>query len=1070
VMRHETKIPGLSKEVFIQQQMVNEKIFELGEKLGIKVIASNDVHFVKAEDGPAHDRLICLTTNELYDSPSRLHYTQEEYLKSQEQMAELFSDHPEVVTNTMEIAEKIETYNIDSDPILPKFELPEEFLADIDSYLEKYKEIIDEGRCDKHGTPRGEEFEHSVAYLCHLCYKGAEIRYGKLSPEAEERIVFELKTICKMGFPDYFLIVRDFIKAARDMGIWVGPGRGSAAGSVVAYCLWITNVDPLRYDLLFERFLNPDRISMPDIDIDFDDEGRAEVYRYVERKYGKDHISHVVTFGTMAAKSAIKDVARIHEIPLDVSNALTKLVPDRDFEKEVADPEDKTKKITKKIKINLPNCIEHVPEFKSAYDEADSKVKEVVDFATRLEGSIRQTGVHACATIIGRGNLSDYIPLSTVKDKVTGEDLLVSQYEGSFIEEVGMLKMDFLGLRTLSIQKECLKNIRQSRGIEIDLEAIPLDDKPTYDLFGRGDTIAVFQFESPGMQKYLRELKPTNLEDIIAMNALYRPGPMDYIPDFIARKQGVKPITYDIPVMEKYLKDTYGITVYQEQVMLLSRLLAGFTRGQSDTLRKAMGKKIKSKLDELNPLFLEGGQKNGHDVEVLKKIWGDWEKFASYAFNKSHATCYAWVAYQTAYLKANYPAEFMAANMSCSLGNMDEIIKLMDDCKRSNIKLLGPDVNESSTGFSVNKDGNIRFGLAGIKGVGSGIIDVIIETREKGGAFKDIFDFIERVKGTKINSKIIECLVAAGTFDCFTELSRAQYSAPVGNTGMTFIEALLKYKDNLQNDKFSSGMSLFGDMQEIKPVRPEYPLSVDADQMEILKNEKEMVGMYLSAHPLDKYRFELDHFANCSLSGIAEISARISQDAEAVAKGAAKIADTVLDKTFWVAGIVTSADVRLTKTNRQMCRLTVEDFNGSFTFMLFGKTYENFMQYCKVNEALLIKCAVEKKFAKKDSQEPPRYDLSIKEMHLLSTVKDTFIKEFHINVPVEVLSDKFTKELASVCRRNKGESRLFVNLFDRTKDLQVEFFSKKYFVSPDEELLTFLKLNNIPYNIQKAKL
>ena len=644
VMRHETKIPGGDKRVFIQQQMVNEKIFEYGQKFGIKVIATNDVHFVAAEDGPSHDRLICLTTNEFYDSPTRLRYTQEEYLKSQEQMTELFIDHPEVVENTLEVAAKVVPYTIDSDPILPKFELPREFLDHVEEHLQRYETIIDEGRKDKKGRVRGEEFNRSVAYLCDLTYRGAAIRYGEITDEIKERIDFELKTISKMGFPDYFLIVNDFISAARNMGIWVGPGRGSAAGSVVAYCLWITNIDPLRYDLLFERFLNPDRISMPDIDIDFDDEGKPEVYRYVERRYGKDHVSHVVTFGTMAAKSAIKDVGRIEHLSPDDTNRISKLIPDRPLEITATDPEDESKKVVRKIKINIPNCIRYVPEFKQIYKDGSKELKEVIDYAGKLEGSIRQTGVHACATIIGRDDLSNFIPLSTVDDKEAKERLLVSQYEGSFIEDVGMLKMDFLGLRTLSIQKECVASIKKNHGIELDLEKLPLDDKATYELFGRGDTIAVFQFESPGMQKYLRELKPTQLEDIIAMNALYRPGPMDYIPDFIDRKQGRKPITYDLPVMEKYLKDTYGITVYQEQVMLLSRLLAGFTRGQSDTLRKAMGKKIKSKLDELHPMFLEGGEKNGYDHATLEKIWGDWEKFAEYAFNKSHATCYAWIA------------------------------------------------------------------------------------------------------------------------------------------------------------------------------------------------------------------------------------------------------------------------------------------------------------------------------------------------------------------------------------------------------------------------------------------
>ncbi|MCF0172188.1 MAG: DNA polymerase III subunit alpha, partial [Bacteroidales bacterium] len=675
VQLHRTEVPGLTQEVYERQLVANEGIYELASEMGIKVVATNDVHFVRREEGQAHDRLICINTNTLVDDPNRkMRYTQQEFLKSEDEMAMLFPNHPEVLENTLEVASKIEAYSIDRGHVLPKYDIEPEFLKDIDTYLEKYKDIIDEGRNDKNGNYRGDEFCNSVAYLCHITYQGAKGRYGdELTPEQQERIRFELGTICRMGFPDYFLIVQDFIAASRAQGFFVGPGRGSAAGSAVAYCIGITNMDPIKYDLLFERFLNPDRISMPDIDVDFED--LVSAHQYVEDKYSKDHVSRVITFGTMAAKSAIKDVARVSGLSLDESNRLSKMVPDhltekfdREYpfnpssdklkdnfkviEKEIEEPNPdnpeetiKVKKLFQKgregkdAKVTLANCLRLVPEMKDEYENGPEINREVLKYASQLEGSIRQVGVHACATIIGRGNLTDYIPIGIAKDKETGEDVWISQYDGHFIEEVGMLKMDFLGLNTLSIQKECLRNIAHSRGItDIDLEAIPKDDKLTYELFGRGDTIAVFQFESAGMQKYLRELKPTCLEDIIAMNALYRPGPMDYIPDFIDRKQGRKPITYDIPVMETYLKDTYGITVYQEQVMLLSRLLAGFTRGQSDTLRKAMGKKLADKLAELKPLFLQGGQDNGHDPKILEKIWKDWESFASYAFNKSHAT------------------------------------------------------------------------------------------------------------------------------------------------------------------------------------------------------------------------------------------------------------------------------------------------------------------------------------------------------------------------------------------------------------------------------------------------
>ena len=1071
VMRHETKIPGGDKKVFIQQQMVNEKIFELAAKHGVKVIATNDVHFVSAEDGPSHDRLICLVTNEFYDSPDRLRYTQQEYLKSQAEMAELFADHPEVVENTLEVAGKVEAYTIDSDPILPKFELPQEFLDNVDSYLEKYKPIIDEGRADKKGRVRGEEFNRSVAYLCELCYKGAAIRYGELTEEITERIEFELKTISKMGFPDYFLIVNDFISAARKMGIWVGPGRGSAAGSVVAYCLWITNVDPMKYDLLFERFLNPDRISMPDIDIDFDFEGRGEVYRYVERRYGKDHVSHVVTFGTMAAKSAIRDVGRIEHLLPEQTNAMAKLIPDRDFEITSTDPEDNTKKTVRKIKINIPNCIRYVPEFKQVYKDASPELKEVIDYAGKLEGSIRQTGVHACATIIGREDLSNFIPLSTVMDKDSNERLLVSQYEGSFIEDVGMLKMDFLGLRTLSIEKECVENIRLRHGIDLDIEKIPLDDKKTFELFGRGDTIAVFQFESAGMQKYLRELKPTQLEDIIAMNALYRPGPMDYIPDFIDRKQGRKPITYDIPVMEKYLKDTYGLTVYQEQVMLLSRLLAGFTRGQSDTLRKAMGQKIKAKLDELHPMFLEGGERNGYDHATLEKIWADWEKFASYAFNKSHATCYAWIAYQTGYLKAHYPAEFMAANMSCNLNNGDEITKLMDDCRKNKIQVLGPDINESRTRFTVNQKGAIRFGMAGVKGVGPNVIDEIIKIREKDGPFRDFFDFIERVPNTVLNRKVLECLIMAGAFDSFKEATRSQYFA-LTDKGEPFIDSVIRYAAKYHTDAIANGNSLFGEMAEIKPIRPEFPIVSEENRLEILKNEKDVVGMYLSSHPLDMYRFEVDNFANCTVSHLEEVKSEMTLQDKMVREGHLKLADSVLNKQYIVAGIVTEYESKVTKSNRPFCKFTIEDFSGSFEFALFGKDYENYMQYTNVNTPLLITCVTEQRYDRpSDSQKKEGadralvYQLRIKDISLLSNLKDTRVKEFHVSIPVEKLTPEFQKDFAKVCKKNHGHARLYVRIFDDAKKREVEFFSRKFMVSPEPGLIDFLSANGIEYHI-----
>jgi len=1072
VQRHKTEVPGADKKVYMMQQVVNEAIFELAAKHGVKVIATNDVHFVSKEDGPAHDRLICLTFNDNYDDPDRIRYTQQEYLKTQEEMAEIFSDHPEVLETTLEVADKVERYDIDSPAILPKFILPDDFTKDIDTYLAKYKDIIDAGLNNTSGAPRGEDFAWSVAYLCHLTYKGAEARYGKqLTEEQASQIEFELKTISNMGFPDYFLIVQDFIAAARAEGTWVGPGRGSAAGSVVAYCLHITNIDPLKYDLLFERFLNPDRINMPDIDIDFDDDGRGNVFRYVEHKYGKDHISHVATFGTMAAKSAIKDVARIHQVPLAVSDRLSKIIPNRPFEAKVPDPDHEGKMKEKTLPVTLPNCIQYYPEFKAAYEAAaknDPLVKETIDFAAKLEGSIRQTGVHACATIIGRSNLTDYIPISVVKDKESGENMLVSQYEGSYIEDVGMLKMDFLGLSTLSIEKECVRNIKRSKGIDIDVEKIPIDDKETYELFSNGDTIAVFQFESDGMRRYLRELKPNKFEDIIAMNALYRPGPMDYIPDFIDRKNGRKPIEYDLPVMKKYLEDTYGITVYQEQVMLLSRELAGFTRGESDTLRKAMGKKIKEKLMELKPKFISGGIANGYDETILKKIWKDWEKFASYAFNKSHSTCYAWVGYQTAYLKTHYRAEFMAANMSRNLNDIVEITKLMDDCRRARISVLGPDINESDTTFTVNKKGAIRFGLGGIKGIGPNAIDTIIRIREKDGPFKDIFDLLERVPLNVINRKGLECLAYAGAFDGFTEIARAQFFAPsTVYPEENFLDELIRYANKFHNDAVNQASSLFGDMEELKPVRPAYPPAGAFDELEMLKEEKNVVGMYLSAHPLDKYKFEIENFATESVSRLADIRLKMESDALVKSQGRALPKDSVLGKSFTVAGLVTQATRMMTKSNRPFVKFDIEDYTGSYNVALFGKDYERFMQYVTDGQTLLVKFRCKERYrGKQQESEAVVYDMAVEEMHLLANLKDDFIKEFVIVAPLGAVTAGFSAELKKVCKKCKGDARLYLDIIDPEIHNDVEYFSRTITVSPEPALLEFISAHNLSYRIR----
>ena len=1053
VQAHKTAIPGQSQEVYERQLAANEGIFELAEKMGVKVVATNDVHFVRKEDGPAHDRLICLTTNTYLDDPDRMRYTQQEYLKSEEEMLDIFYKHPETLSNTLEVAEKIESFKVDKDPILPKFDLPEDFLADIDTYLEKYRHIIDEGRCDKNGNERGEEFCRSVAYLCHLTYKGAHWRYGEtLTDEQAERIDFELKTICKMGFPDYFLIVQDFIAAARSEGISVGPGRGSAAGSAVAYCLKITNIDPIKYDLLFERFLNPDRINMPDVDIDFDDDGRYRVFQYIEEKYGKDHISHVITYGTMAAKSAIKDVARVSRLSIEESNRLTKMVPDKPFEATVVED---GKKVTKEFKPKLKNCIRY-GDLKDEMENGSEQTKDVLSYAEKLEGCIRQTGVHACAMIIGRGNLTEYIPISIANDKLTGEEVWVSQYDGHYIEEVGMLKMDFLGLRTLSIIKECQENIRKRHGITFDIEKIDINDPETYALYSRGDTTSVFQFESPGMKEWLIKLQPTRFEDLIAMNALYRPGPMDYIPDFVERKQGRQPIVYDLPQMEEILQDTYGITVYQEQVMLLSRKLADFTRGQADTLRKAMGKKLKDVLDSLKGLFIEGGTKNGHPQEILEKIWADWEKFASYAFNKSHATCYAWVSYQTGWLKAHYPAEFQAANLTKNLSNMDEIKKIMDDCKKNGIKVLNPDINESDSKFTVNKQGEIRFGLGGIKGFGDNIVKAIIAEREENGLFADIYDFVERMSGT-VNRKAFESLLHSGAFDSFG-ICRKQFTLPCRN-GDLFMDTLLKYGELYRKDSMESAISLFGDAEELKPERPEIPaMTAEEDIMEKLKFEKELVGMYLSSHPLDTYTFELENFTTCQ---IGELQGLVTE-----------CNTTRKPMKVNVAGFITAASESTTKTGRPMSRMTVEDYSGSYEFAFFGKDHETFMQYEKLHTAIFIEGVIEERFRQKQEDKaqgktPPDLVFKPKNMMLLGNVTDTYVKGFSISISTPMLSPDFRDRLVKTLKKNKGTVPLSMFLYDPVKKWNIEFESHKFKVQITPVFLDQLKKMNINYNVLK---
>ena len=1080
VMLHKTEVPGLSLEVYEKEKEYDEVIFDLAEKHGVKVIATNDAHFVRKEDGPAHDRLICLTTNAYIDDPDRLRYTQQEYLKSEEEMAALFPGHPEVITNTLEICDKVESYSIDRGHVLPKFQIDPDFLADIDNQLEKYKDVIDAGRCDEKGNDRGEEFRYSVAFLCHLCYKGAHERYGEtLNQETSERLDFELKTISRMGFPDYFLIVQDYIAAARAHGISVGPGRGSAAGSAVAYCLGITNLDPIKYDLLFERFLNPERVSMPDIDVDFDDDGRYRVIQYVQDHYGVDHVSHVITFGTMAAKGAIKDVARISRLPLDESNRLTKMIPDKPITvtetsevelKEGEEPENgerviekdgKRYKIVKKDsdkKPTLKNCVKYVPELKNEYENGSPLVREVLNYALQLEGCIRQVGIHACAMIIGRGNLTDYIPITLGVDKATDQKVWVSQYEGSFIEDVGMLKMDFLGLRTLSIIKICLAEVKKRFGIDIDIEKIPIDDPKAYEIYSNGDTKSVFQFESPGMMEWLQKLHPERFEDLIAMNALYRPGPMDYIPSFVARKRGEEPITYDLPAMEEFLKETYGVTVYQEQVMLISQKVAGFSKGKADKLRKAMGKKKIDILQSLYNDFIEGGKKNGHPEDVLKKIWKDWEKFASYAFNKSHATCYAWVSYQTGWLKAHYPSEFQAANLSMNKNNMAEIQAIMADCKKHRIKVLNPDVNESESNFTVNKNGDIRFGMGGMKGFGANIVDAIVAEREANGSFKDIYDFCERMAGI-VNRKAMESLVYAGALDSFG-IERSRYFL-IGSDGLQFLDELLNYASVTKKNAEDDAASLFGDAEELKAEKPEPPAMVgEADLLELLKKEKDMVGMYLSDHPLKRYEFELETFTSCRLSELDDLVTECESEHR--------------QQKVFIAGFITSTEVKTSRTGKPFAKTTLEDFSGTYELALFGKDYETFMPYLTEHTAIYVEGEIkEAYFSKSDDKEKTTnapYKFRVKKISLLGNIGDALLSGFTIELSTPMVSADFRKHLMSVVKASKGTVPFSILLSDPKTQYVIEFQSRKYQVAVTADFISEIKNLGLRYKVLRKTL
>ncbi len=1034
LQRHKTDKLRANTETYEKQERQNTELIKLARKTDTKLVASNDVHFVYEEHADAHEHLICLSTGKELDDPTRMRYTKQEWLKSPAEMQAIFSDLPEAIDNTIEIADKVEFYELDGPPLMPKFDIPEEF-GTLDDYREKYDEktVLEEFGVDNYKRLGGYEKVLQVKleadYLREITYKGAELRYGNtLDEEKRERIDFELETMKTMGYPGYFLIVQDFIQAARDMGISVGPGRGSAAGSVVAYCLKITNVDPLKYDLLFERFLNPDRVSLPDIDIDFEDDRRGEVVQWVTDKYGKERVANIVTYGTMGTKSAIKDVARVQRLPLAEADRLTKLIPNRIPKKDEND---------KNIKVNVANSIKYIDELKEARYSSNPMLSNTLKYAEMLEGTVRQTGVHACGLIIGSEDLINLVPLSTAVDKDTKENKIITQFEGTVVEDIGLIKMDFLGLKTLSIIKEALWNIKKSRNIDLDIEAIPIDDKKTYRLFSKGNTVAVFQFESAGMQKYLKELRPTQFEDLIAMNALYRPGPMDYIPQFVRRKHGEEEIKYPLDVMKNRLEETYGITVYQEQVMLLSRDLAGFTRGQSDELRKAMGKKLEDKMEALHGKFIEGAEKNGYGpIETLENIWSDWARFASYAFNKSHATCYSWIAYQTAYLKAHYPAEFMAANLTRNKDDINEVSKLMDDCRNMKINVLGPDINESDMNFTVNEEGNIRFGLGGIKNVGQAAVEAIIEERDNNGKFNTIFDFIERVNLQACNKKNIESLAYAGAFDFFEDIKREQFFA-INSKGEPVIEALIRYGNLFQEDQQFNQNSLFGALDDaVEILKPEIPFSPDWSSMIKLNYEREMIGMYLSSHPMDEYQFELNHLCNANTIDAQEF--------------ATKPVGTGLK----IGGIVTSYRNGTTRTGNPYGMITIEDYYGAYEFPLFGKDYEEYSKYMIKDLFIFLHATVqERRYIKEGGDALELKIVTIQPFKdLQKAVKKLRITLFNQNLDTMLLDS-----LIDFVTKNKGKTNLFIELIDIHSAERLTLYSRSHRVKINSKFYKWLR-------------
>lgn len=1015
----------------------------MGKKHGIKVVATNDVHFANEDDAEAHDRLICVSMQKKFSEP-RLHYTKQEWLKTTEEMNDIFADLPEALESTNEILDKIEFYSIDHGPIMPNFEIPSEFGTE-EEYRSRLTEqdLFDEFTRDENGNvvlsqeEAGKKIKRlggydklyrikfEADYLEKLTMEGAKERYGDPLPaDVAERLKFELYIMKTMGFPGYFLIVQDFINTSRnELGVSIGPGRGSAAGSAAAYCLGITQIDPIKYDLLFERFLNPDRISLPDIDVDFDDDGRYETLKYVTDKYGAEKVAHIITYQTMATKSAIKDVAKVMELPLPESNRLARLVPDR-----LPDVNGKAPK------INFKNCLAYCKEFEAETHNENPVVREVMKYAGQLEGNVRGTGIHACGVIICRDDITDWVPVSMATD-ADGSKVISTQYEGSVIEETGLIKMDFLGLKTLSIIKEALANIKLTKGIDLDIEHIPLDDAPTFKLYCDGRTTSTFQFESAGMQSSLRDLQPSKFEDLIAMNALYRPGPMDYIPSFIRRKHGEEPIEYDIPIMEKYLKETYGITVYQEQVMLLSRLLSNFTRGESDMLRKAMGKKQIDKMAKLKVKFMSEGQKNGHKAEVLEKIWADWEKFASYAFNKSHATCYTWVAYQTAYLKANYPAEYMAGVLSRNLNAADKLKKIMDECIRMGINVKGPDINESHEKFGVNKKGEIRFGLAAVKGVGINAVTAIITERNANGPFKDIYDFVERVNLSSCNRSSIENLALAGAFDSMGYM-REIFVEPMFDT--TYADMLVKYGQTIQNDKNSLQVSLFGDLEPIDTAKPPIPVVEPWNRMKLLDEEKKLVTIYLSAHPLDPYYMELKYGCNCQCAELEE--------------------KKVPGAKLTMGGLVTAFNIKVSKNGNQYGQLTVEDFSGAVSFNIFGKAFEAHKNKFVVGDAVYLKVNVVP-----GKWDPTRIETSIDEVYSLSGFEGKMANSVSIYLDHRFNTEDFFQKLRQFNPQQRPGD-LYLEIYNPETRQIIKVHSRRKFPIT-KELIDFFEDWGIKYKV-----